>query len=220
MTKKETWKSESCDGAFLFLLLHKRICGAPDDFSASETQNNPDFDFLKYTAQTFKRGVQAIANKVKKFEEKNTGLNAAFKSFLAEVLEDKSDYFEAQGEKEEDNDEDFLPEDVEDLTHISADDISESDLLQDKRFEVAVPNQQSPIDTNNIIGGRRIQEKNTDMTPTKSNSNANRNQTAKSTPVSVQNNVLGKKYMTEYPDEGLIGFVHKWRKCHSTSRWF
>ena len=52
MTKKEAWKTESFDGAFLFLLLHKRIAGHPDNYSAAEIQANPDYPFGKYPAQT------------------------------------------------------------------------------------------------------------------------------------------------------------------------
>ena len=38
-TNKEGDLSDSYDGAFLFLLLHKRVVGTPDDFSASELQD-------------------------------------------------------------------------------------------------------------------------------------------------------------------------------------
>ena len=95
MTKKEAWKTESFDGAFLFLLLHKRIAGHPDNYSAAEIQANPDYPFGKYPAQTFKRSCQTVAKKVKQFESKKTGITKGFKRHLAEVLKEKEEYFEA-----------------------------------------------------------------------------------------------------------------------------
>ncbi len=50
---KAAWKSDSNDGAFLFLLFHKRI-EHPDDFSPLELQASPEYTFDKYSNQTFK----------------------------------------------------------------------------------------------------------------------------------------------------------------------
>ena len=105
--EKKAWKSDSYDGALLFLLLHKRIVGDPDDYSAAELQAHPSFNFDQYPAQTFKRNSQTVANRVKKFETKGTGLSKDFKAFLSEVLKDKPDLFT-------DIDEDQFDEDYKD----------------------------------------------------------------------------------------------------------
>ena len=81
--KKPAWKSESFDGALLFLLFHKRQKGFnPDDFSAAEIHQHPEFGFDRYSSQNFKRNCQTIANWVKKFEEKGTGLTKTFKKIV------------------------------------------------------------------------------------------------------------------------------------------
>jgi hypothetical protein len=76
------------------LLFYKRIAGDPDNFSPSEIQQNPLFEFNKYPAQTFKRNCQTVANKVKKFESHGTGLTKEFKGLCQEVLEDWKEFFE------------------------------------------------------------------------------------------------------------------------------
>jgi hypothetical protein len=91
--KKAAWKTETYDSALLFLLLHKRIIDHPDDFSAYEIQQNPLFNFDKYSSHTFNRNSQTVANKVKKFEEKGTGLIQEFKNFCFEVLNNHKDLF-------------------------------------------------------------------------------------------------------------------------------
>jgi len=119
-SKKEQWKTESFDGALLFLLLHKRIGGHPDDFSASELQANPLYGFDKYTSQTFKRNSQTVVNKVKKFEEKQTGLTKAFKTFIKKVQTEWAELFEGNSDNDEE-DEDFNPEEDEedDITQMT-----------------------------------------------------------------------------------------------------
>ena len=158
---KETWKSDSYDGAFLFLLLHKRVVGTPDDFSASELQDNTALGFDKYNTQTFKRNTQTIANRVKKFEQKGTGLTKHFKELLAQVLKDKPDLFP---ENEEDEfDEDYKDEkEEEDLSHVSEDEESISDHLQDPQLNKKgnKRQEQPPVDKVNILPtSRRSQKK-------------------------------------------------------------
>ena len=130
--KKEAWKSCSYDGALLFLLLHKRIEGHPDDFSAAEIQHNPSYKFNKYSTQTFQRNSQTIANWVNKFEKKGTGLTDEFRDHLREVLETEVEIFNKADPDE--FDETYTPsgKEEDDLTHISkaVDEISLSDNLQ------------------------------------------------------------------------------------------
>jgi len=142
--KKKAWKSESYDGAFLFLLLHKRLAGHPDDYSAAELQDHPEWGFDQYSTQNFKRNSQTIANKVKKFEEKGTGLTKRFKEFIAEVKKDKTDLFagvEVGSEEEEQDDDDEGDEDCEDDgeedVSLSEDneEASLSDPLQDPKLQ-------------------------------------------------------------------------------------
>ena len=134
--KKKAWKTDSFDGALLFLLFHKRIIGHPDNYSAAEIQAHPSFGFNEYSAQTFKRNSQTVANKVKKFEDNGTGLTQEFKEILCEVLRSKPELFP---DIDEDLfDDDYKDEDKEeDLTHISKceEEVSLSDPLQDPRFE-------------------------------------------------------------------------------------
>ena len=47
--KKLAWKSDSIEGALLFLLFHKRIFN-PNDFSASEIQQDPLYEFEKFSS--------------------------------------------------------------------------------------------------------------------------------------------------------------------------
>ena len=90
--EKEAWKSDSLDGALLFLLFHKRLVH-PDDFNPAELQQHPNSPFRKYSGQTFKRNCQTIANRTTEFEEKGTGLTDAFKKCIGAVLEDKPELF-------------------------------------------------------------------------------------------------------------------------------
>jgi hypothetical protein len=62
---KVVLKTESYDGALLFLLLHKRIVGDPDDFSASENQDNPVFEFNKYPHKLLKEIARQLPTKSK-----------------------------------------------------------------------------------------------------------------------------------------------------------
>lgn len=93
--KKTAWKSDSCDGALLFLLLHKRIKGHPDNFSSSELQDDPLLGFDEHStySKTFKRNSQTIANRVKKIEAKGAGLTSEFKTFLRQVKADRLESF-------------------------------------------------------------------------------------------------------------------------------
>jgi hypothetical protein len=132
--EKEVWKSDSLAGAFLFLLFHKRLVH-PDDFSPAELQQHPDYPFQKYSAQTFKRNCQTIANRTKKFEEMGTGLTDAFKKCIGAVLEDKAELFGK--ETEDEFDEDYEDEKEEDLEEDSklVDEESLSNDIQDPRFD-------------------------------------------------------------------------------------
>lgn len=145
-TKKESFKSDSLDGALLFLLLSKRIGGHPDDFSAAEIQQNPLCGFEKYSANTFKRSAQTVANRVKKFEEKGTGLTKQFKELLKQAFDKHSELFD----NEEEDDEDYTFQ--EDL-----DEVSLSDQLQDPRFDASTDSasNQPPIDTSNVLSNSR-----------------------------------------------------------------
>jgi hypothetical protein len=155
--EKEAWKSDSLDGAFLFLLFHKRL-EHPDDFSPSELQEHPDYPFRKYSAQTFKRNCQTIANRTKKFEEKGTGLTDAFKKFIGAVLEDKPDMFGK--ETEDEFDDDYKDEEEEDLEEDSklVDEESLSDHIQDPRFD-PMPPTQPPIAEENITHNDKPRER-------------------------------------------------------------
>ena len=198
--KKQAWKSDSVEGALLFLLIHKRICGDPDDFSASEIQNNPLYGFDSYSAQTFKRSCQTIANRVKKFEEKGTGLSKHFKEHIKEAKEKYSHLLV----REEEEDGDYKDEEEEDdLSHISqgVDEDSVSDDLQDERFDTG-PKAQPPVDKKNIIStSRRSGKKETpEEMPRKSE--------AKKESATAKPDENPYSYVVPYSDGRLIG-VHQ-----------
>jgi len=129
--KKQAWKSDSVEGALLFLLFHKRVFN-PDDFSAAEIQQDPLFGFDKFSATTFKRSAQTLANRVKKFEEKNgSGLTKAFKGLIKQAQETHSELLDTV----EDDEAEYQDLDGEDdISHVSKaeDKDSLSDPLQDE----------------------------------------------------------------------------------------
>ena len=144
--KKLAWKSDSIEGALLFLLFYKEIFN-PDNFSAAEIEQDPLYGFEKFLATTFKRSAQTIANRVKKFEEKNgAGLTAAFKGHLKDVLDKYSEVL-----KTEEEDGDYQDKGEDNISHISKaeDEASLSDPLQDSRFTSNT--EHPPIDTANIL---------------------------------------------------------------------
>lgn len=204
--KKEAWKTDSFDGALLFLLLLTRIGGHPDDFSASQIQENPLYDFNKYSSQTFKRNSQTIANKVKKYEDKGTGLSEEFKRFIGKVLKEKADIFDGcevkNFDEDDDKGEDYNPnEDDDDITHISnvVDEESLSDLVQDNRFNTN-PNPQPPIDTANICVGNRTRK------PTIKESAQKKEPKPMSSGVTTTNNTPKTgSYLLDYADGRIIG---------------
>jgi hypothetical protein len=209
-TEKEAWKSDSLDGAFLFLLFHKRL-EHPDDFSPSELQEHPDYPFRKYSAQTFKRNCQTIANRTKKFEEKGTGLTDAFKKFIGAVLEDQPKLFGT--ETEDEFDDDYKDEEEEDLEEDSklVDEEPLSDNIQDLRFDPSPPTQ-PPIANENITPNDKPREK---KKPAKKKKPAEKEKPAKSvafrnvsSQVVQQGNELGKAVQLLLPN-GLI-FATAW----------
>ena len=193
-TKKKAaaWKTESFDGALLFLLFHKRRKNFnPNDFSASEIQQHPLFEFDKYSPANFKRNCQTVANKVLKFEEKKTGVSNELKQYIQEVLEKRKDLFEGV-EEEDDFDEDYKPgaEEDEDLPDVpEEDEASLSDGLRDLRFQNNKLPEQPPIEKANIL-------------PT-----ARRSQSEKSAIKKMANNMNDDpfNYLVVYPDGRILG---------------
>jgi hypothetical protein len=112
---KEVWKSDSVDGALLFLCFHDnphRIFH-PDDFSASEIFNHPLLPFTgKYSNKNFRTYCQTAANRVKRFEKDGTGLSKQFKEYIEEArttysdiltqLQEDADYEQEEAEEEDD----------------------------------------------------------------------------------------------------------------------
>ena len=197
--EKKAWKTDSYDGALLFLLLHKRVAEDPDDFSASEIQQNPLFEFDKYSAQTFKRNCQTVANKVKKFEKNGTGLTKKFKEFCRQVLEDWKKFF-AKADKDPPFDKDYTEEkEEEDLTYISKAE-NENTLsypLQDQKFHPTPDSEQPPIDTSNI------EPPNSDQW--KSNRKTNSTEAPPINEVNMMATTKPGVYLEDYADGQIVG---------------
>lgn len=87
-SKKKAWKSDSIDGALLYLLFHYQVFN-PDDYSAAEIYQHPKLPFKSYCKKNFNSYCQTIANRCLKFKRTQTGLSKVFKE---QIVEAKKEY--------------------------------------------------------------------------------------------------------------------------------
>lgn len=115
------WKSDSVDGALLFILFIDGVFH-PNSFSAAEIYEHPHIHpILKhYSKRKFATYCTTAANRCIKFERTGTGLSRAFKEFIREARQKYSDLISKlkgssdRSEEEEDSDDPSYNEDEED----------------------------------------------------------------------------------------------------------
>ena len=146
-SEKKTWKSDSIDGALLFLLFQYRVFDC-DSYSAAEIYRHPSLPFGSYSKKNFSTYCQTAANKAKKFRKNGTGLTAVFKEFVTEAKQKYSDLLQKlrEEDEEEKDDESYQGEEEEDIPLEADDDVSLSELLRHKDLEEpeAHPKQSMP----------------------------------------------------------------------------
>ena len=112
------WKSDSVDGALLFILFQERVFH-PNSFSSAEIYEHPSLNpILKlYSKRKFSTYCTTAANRCIKFERTGTGLSRAFKEFIQDARREYSvlvkklkeghdDVFKEEDEEEDDDDDD------------------------------------------------------------------------------------------------------------------
>ena len=92
--KKKGWKSDSEHGAFLFLLYHFRVYH-PDDYSAVEIYDHPDFPFKdNYAKKNFNTHCQTLSNRCNNYERRGNTLSRVFREFVDDVKIQRRPLFE------------------------------------------------------------------------------------------------------------------------------
>jgi hypothetical protein len=124
---KKQWRSDSVDGALLFILFQDRFYH-PDSYSAVEIYDNPLLPFQVYSRKNFKTYCQTIANRAKCYTKFGTGVSNVFKDNVKEAREKYSDLLQTLkldrdegAEDEDEDDESYQPDGEEDLDFNPAD---------------------------------------------------------------------------------------------------
>lgn len=135
--KKEAWKSDSIDGALLYILFQDQI-EHPDSFAAASIFHHPLLPYKgKYDGRNFRGYCQTAANKFKKFREFGTGLTDSFRKHIVEAREVYADVLKKLKEEADDDsfrpdgeeDEDYNPEDYEE------EELSLNEQIQNARLD-------------------------------------------------------------------------------------
>ena len=118
------WKSDSVDGALLFILFIERIFH-PNSFSAIEIFEHPLLNPIlrNYSKRNFGTYCTTAANRCIKFERTGTGLSRAYKEHIAEARKQYSNLIERLkggagnqlDDSEDSDDETFFAEEEEDI---------------------------------------------------------------------------------------------------------
>jgi len=124
-SEKKQWRSDSVDGALLFILFQDRFYH-PDSYSAVEIYDNPLLPFQVYSRKNFKTYCQTIANRAKCYTKFGTGVSNVFKDNVKEAREKYSDLLQTLKLKlddgvEDEDDESYQPDGEEDLDFNPAD---------------------------------------------------------------------------------------------------
>lgn len=107
----QEWKSDSVDGALLFILFIERIFH-PNSFSGTEIYDHPSLPFKNYPRKKFGTYCTTAANRCLKFERTGTGLTKAFKEFIKEARDTYGELInqlKSGEEGVEEEDEDYIP---------------------------------------------------------------------------------------------------------------
>jgi hypothetical protein len=170
-TKKKAWKSDSVDGALLFLLFHYEVFN-PNSYSAVEIYDHPQLPFDCYSKKAFTGYCQTLANRSIKFSRLGTGLTKLFKEKIEEAKTTYSDLLHTVSD-DFDPDDDFTayaPQEDEDDLPFEADtedDLSLGETIRNKQFEKP---------------GKAEMPKATSASKTKTSSSAEKKKTTNSTP--------------------------------------
>ena len=145
--KKKGWKSDSEHGAFLFLLYHFRVYH-PDDYSAVEIYDHPDFPFKdNYCKKNFNTHCQTVSNRCKNYERRGNTLSRVFREFvddqkirsrpLFEQLLSPSDIAQHYG-SDEDDDGSYVDKSEDDLSFEADTEVgSLSALLRNQSLDIS-----------------------------------------------------------------------------------
>lgn len=143
------WKSDSVDGALLFILFHERVFH-PNSFSSAEIFEHPDLNPILqgYSKRKFPTYCTTAANRCIKFERTGTGLSRVFKEFIQDARGEYSDLIKklkedgqnnVLEEEDDEDDESYRDEEEEDVSlHPDFDEESQplSDRIQNPNLDV------------------------------------------------------------------------------------
>ena len=145
--KKKAWKSDSEHGAFLFLLYHFRVYD-PNDYSAVEIYDHPDFPFKdNYAKKNFNTHCQTLSNRCNNYERRGNTLSRVFREFvddqkirrrpLFEQLLSPSDIAQHYG-SDEDDDGSYVDKSEDDLSFEADTEVgSLSALLRNQTLDIS-----------------------------------------------------------------------------------
>ena len=146
--KKKAWKSDSEHGAFLFLLYHFRVYD-PNDYSAVEIYDHPDFPFKdNYSKKNFNTHCQTLSNRCNNYERRGNTLSRVFREFvdaekirsrpLFERLLSPSDIAQHYDSEEADDDGSYVDKSEDDLSFEADTEVgSLSALLRNQTFDIS-----------------------------------------------------------------------------------
>ena len=144
--KKKAWKSDSEHGAFLFLLYHFRVYD-PNDYSAVEIYDHPDFPFKdNYAKKNFNTHCQTLSNRCNNYERRGTTLSRKFREFVDDQKIRRRPLFEqllspsdiAEHYSEEDDDGSYVDKSEDDLSFEADTEVgSLSALLRNQSLDIS-----------------------------------------------------------------------------------
>ena len=146
--KKKAWKSDSEDGAFLFLLYHFRVYH-PNDYSAVEIYDHPDFPFKdNYAKKNFNTHCQTLSNRCNNYERRGNTLSRVFREFvdnkkirrrpLFKQLLSPGDIAQHYDSEEADNDGSYVDKSEDDLSFEADTEVgSLSALLRNQTLDIS-----------------------------------------------------------------------------------
>ncbi len=158
------WKSDSVEGALLFILFIEKIFD-PNTFSAVEIHDHPLLPFRDYSRKNFQTYATTAANRCLKFQRTGTGLSDSFKELIKAARDQYCDLIGTlKGDVEEDNDEDYNPDEEDDIPLDSFFE-EEEDLLNVSNNNFMGPTPPTARMTNSRSGANKKSASSTRTTP-------------------------------------------------------
>ena len=176
------WKSDSVDGALLFILFHERVFH-PNSFSSAEIYDHPALNPIlkQYSRRKFSTYCITAANRCIKFERTGTGLSRAFKEFIQGARQEYPDLIKklkggqdnvlAEEEEDDDDDESYIGEEEEDIPlHPDFDEESQplSDRIQNPNLDLTsnqMTSRMARSTTGGASGGSLARKKTSSTSP-------------------------------------------------------